>query len=110
MTAAASHHLPVQGEDDLTVGPGLELVVLELRTDVLVVVYLAVDSQHLLLVGREQRLPSALRVYDAKALMGKYCGAADVYAAPVRTAVADLLAHPQGFLPELRGLFLDIQD
>ena len=74
------------------------------------IVNLTIDGEHLLLVGREQRLTTALRIYNTKTLMRQYCCPADLYTTPVRSAVTDFLTHPQGFLPELRCLFLNVQD
>ena len=73
MAVALCHHLTVEGKDNLTIGTGLELIVLELVSDVLMIVNLTIDGEHLLLVGREQRLTTALRVYNTKTLMRQYC-------------------------------------
>ena len=57
----------IQGEDDLTIATGLEvLLVCVLSSDVLMVVYFAIDCQHLRFVGREKGLLTALRIYDAE--------------------------------------------
>ena len=47
----------IEGKDDLTVAARLELILSGITAaNLLMVIYLAVDSQHLLPVGREQRL------------------------------------------------------
>ena len=55
------------------------------------VVYLAVDSQSLLLVWRVEWLSAALWVYDGQTLVGEDGCLAHVYAAPVWSAMSYLL-------------------
>ena len=101
----------VQGQYHLAVAARLELVAAGIAAaDVLMVVYLAVDGEHLFLVWREERLLARLGVYDAEALMAQYGRAAGVYAAPVGAAVTDFLAHAQSLLAQLRSLLLNVED
>ena len=73
------------------------------------VIDFAVDSQHLLLIRRIQRLTTRFRVHDAQTLVGKDGTSATIDTTPVRTAVTDFLTHLQCFLAELMRLLLDIQ-
>ena len=61
--------LTIQGQNHLTVAARLESIVGERSPDVEMVVDLTVHGEHLLLVGREQRLLTALWVYNAQSLM-----------------------------------------
>ena len=61
--------LTVQGKDHFAVAARLESIVGERRPDVEVIVDLTVHGEHFLLVGREQWLLTALRVYNAQSLM-----------------------------------------
>ena len=59
--------VPVEREDDLAVAARLEVVSSGiLFTDLAVVVDFPVDGQYLFTVGREKRLPAALRIDDGK--------------------------------------------
>ena len=99
----------VQGQDNLTVGARLELVLSGIATaNVLMVIDFAVDGQHLFAVGRIQRLASTLWIDDAQPLVGEDGRAATVYSTPVGSAVADLLTHLQCFLSQCMRLFLDV--
>lgn len=73
------------------------------------VIYLTVDSQDLLLVGREEGLSAALRVDDGQTLMAKDGSGACIDTAPVGTAVTNLLTHTERFLTQLGRLLLDIE-
>ena len=75
----------------------------------LVVVYLSVYGKDLLAVRREQGLLAALGVYDAQPLVSQYRTLATIYAAPVWSAMANLLAHAQGFFPQACCLLLDVE-
>lgn len=76
----------------------------------LMIINLAVHSQHLLAIGREQRLTSALRIDDAQSLMRQYGAARTVYAAPVRTTVTYLLTHAKRLGTQLRRLLLNVEN
>jgi len=73
------------------------------------IIYLTIDSQHLLLVGREEGLSAALRVDDGQALMAQDGRGAGIDTTPVGTAVTDLLTHAERFLTQLWRLLLDIE-
>ena len=101
----------VQGKDNLAVAPGLEGILSGItRTDVPVIVYLAVDGKDLFTVGRVQGLSARLGIDDGKTLVRKDCGAAYVDATPVRSAVAYLLRHFQCFTSEFRSLGLYVEN
>ena len=64
--------LTIEGEDHLTVGARLELILTCIATtDLLMVVDLAIHCQHLLAIGREQRLSPTLRIDDTQSLVGE---------------------------------------
>ena len=64
----------VQGKDNLAVAPGLEGILSGItRTDVPVIVYLAVDGKDLFTVGRVQGLSARLGIDDGKTLVRKDC-------------------------------------
>ena len=64
--------LAIEGKDDLTVGPRLELILSGIQaTNLLMIVYFAVYSEHLLLVWREERLTATLRIDDTQTFVGK---------------------------------------
>ena len=101
----------VEREDDLAVASRLEVVASGIpRTDVAVVVNLAVHGQNLFPVRGVERLPAALRVDDGEPFVAKYGTLATIDAAPVRSAVAYLLGHGQCFPAQFRRLFLDIEN
>ena len=90
----------VKGKNHLTVTACLKLVFTFKRLAyVLMIVNLTIHSQHLFLVGREQRLSSRLWINNGKSLMCKYCGTTTIYSTPVRSTVTYLLTHSQCFLP-----------
>ena len=99
----------VQGEDDLTVGTRLILIFLGRGADVLMVVDLTIDGEHLLLVGGEEGLTAALGVNDGQTLVAQDGRGAGIDAAPVGTAVTYLLTHAERFLTQLRRLLLNIE-
>ena len=101
----------VKRKNDLAVALGAELIVAgETSSYLLMIVNLAIDSQHMLGNGREQRLSARLWVNYAQTLMRQNSRTADIDAAPVRTAVTDFLTHTQSFLSELRRILLDVKD
>ena len=62
----------IERKDDFAVAARLEVVTSGiLATNLLMIVNLAVDRQHHLPVGREQRLASALGIDDREAFVGK---------------------------------------
>ena len=88
--------VPVEREDDLAVAARLEVVSSGIQfTDLAVVVDFPVDGQYLFTVGREKRLPAALRIDDGKAFVAQDGCLAAINATPVRPAVADFLGHGQ---------------
>ena len=102
--------LAIKRQDNFTVGARLELVLSGIAaTNLLMVIDFAVDSQHLLLVRRIQRLTTRFRVHDAQTLVGKDGASATIDTTPVRSAVTDFLTHLQYFLAELMRLLLNIQ-
>ena len=101
----------VQRQYHFAVAARLELIFTDIATtDLLMVVYFAVDRQHLLAVGREERLPSALGIDDAQSLVCQDGTAATVDARPVRSAVTQFLAHAQRLLAQLWRLTPDSED
>ena len=73
------------------------------------VVDLAIDGEHLLLVRREKGLAAALGINDGQTLMTKNGRGACIDTAPVGTAVTNLLTHAERFLTKLRCLLLNIE-
>ena len=62
----------IERKDDLAVAARLEVILAGiLAANLLVIVNLAVDGQHLLPVGREKRLPAAFGIDDGEPFMGK---------------------------------------
>ena len=101
----------IERKDDFAVAARLEVVTSGiLAANLLMIVNLAVDGQHHLPVGREQRLSAALRVDDRETFVSKDGRAATINAAPVRTTVPDFLAHAQSLLAKLVRLLLDVED
>ena len=81
-----------------------------LLSDLLVIINLSVDGQHLFAVGAVERLLAALRVHDAQSLMAQDGMRAAVYTAPVWSAMTDFLTHAQSLLAQLAALFFYIKD
>jgi hypothetical protein len=106
----AGGEAPIQGEDDLTIATRLKLILTSIATtNLLVVIDLAIDSQHLFAVWREQRLSTTLWVHDTQSLMGKDGRPTTIDTTPVRSAMADLLTHLQRFVTQSLCLLLYIQ-
>ena len=101
----------IQRQDDLAVAAGLEFILPGIAaTDVLMVIDLAVDGQHLLSVRSEKRLSARLRIHDAQPLVRQHGAPAAPDATPVRTPVPDLPAHLQGLAPQRLRLFPNIEN
>ena len=92
--------LLVEGQYDLAVAARQEGVVGHALPQVAVVVNLAVHGQDACAVLRKEGLASALRVDDGEAFVRQYGRRAAVDAAPVGAAMAYLLRHVQGLLPQ----------
>ena len=102
--------LAIKRQDDLAVAARAELIVVgQTASDVLMVVDLAVDGQHLTAVGRKEGLSAGLRIDDAQALVGQDGGGAAIDAAPVRSAVTYFLTHTQSLLTQGLRRLLHIQ-
>ena len=100
----------VKRKDHLTVATCLKIITpLISCPDLLMVIYLAVDGQHLFAIRREQRLTSTLGIDDAQTLMRQYGTARTMYAAPVWTTVAYLLTHAESLGAQLRRLFFYVE-
>ena len=100
----------IKSQNNLAVAARLEIITpLVSFSYLLVVVYLTVHSQHLLAVGREQRLTSTLRVDNAQSLVRQYGASRTMNAAPVRTAVTYLLAHAKRLGAQLWRLLLNVE-
>ena len=74
------------------------------------VVDLTVHRQDLLVVGREQRLSTALGVYDAQTFVGKDCRSATIDTTPVGPAMTQFLTHAQRLLSQFGRLLFDVED
>ena len=102
--------LAIERQDDLAIAARAELIVVgQTAADVLMVVDLAVDGQHLTAVGREEGLAARLGIDDAQALVGQDGGGAAIDAAPVRPAVTDFLTHTQSLLTQRLRRLLNVQ-
>ncbi len=100
----------VKRKDHLTVATCLKIITSLISCpDLLMVIYLAVDGQHLFAIRREQRLVSTLGIDDAQTLMRQYGTARTMYAAPVWTTVAYLLTHAESLGAQLRRLFFYVE-
>ena len=100
----------VKGQDDLAVAACLVLIVgCRSLADGLVIVDFPIDGKHLPAVGTIERLLAALRIHDAQTLVAQDGMPSAVDAAPVRTAVTNLLAHAQSLVAQLGGLLLDVK-
>ncbi len=103
--------LLVEGEQHLTVGVGLELEVdLEVFLQLLVVVDLAVDRQHMGAFGVVERLGAVARVDDGQALMHQNGLVGAVDAGPVRPAVTKSLGHLQRRFAQGCCIGFDVQN
>ena len=102
--------LAIEGEDNLTVGARLELVLAGIAaTNLLMVVYLTIDGEDLFLIRTIERLTTTLGVHNAQSLVGENGTATTVYSTPVRSAVADFLTHLQRLITQRMRLLLNIQ-
>ena len=100
----------IKRQNNLTVAARLEIITpLVSFSYLLVVVYLTIHGQHLLAVGREQRLTSTLRVDNAQSLVRQYGASRTMNAAPVRTAVTYLLAHAKRLCAQLWRLLFNVE-
>ena len=101
----------VQGQNHLAIATRLKLILTSIQaTDILMVVYLTIDSQDLFAVGRIERLSPTLRIDNAQSFVSQYGTTATIYTTPVWSAMPDLLAHTQCFLTLLWRLLCHIQD
>ena len=84
----------VERQNDLAVGTRLKLISSsKLATDILMVVYLAIDGEHLLAIGREQWLTTREGIYDSQSLMCQNGISITIDSAPIGTAVSYLSRH-----------------
>ena len=101
----------IERQDDFAVAARLEVISAGIPPpDLLMIVYLAVDGQDHLPVGREERLPAALGVHDGEALVGQDGRGALVYPAPVGAPVTYLPAHAQHSFPQPGHRLPDVED
>ena len=68
------------------------------------VVNLAVDGKHLLVIGGDKWLSTRLGIYNTKSLVGENGRASTPDAAPVGTTMTYLTAHTQSLLAQLGSL------
>ena len=107
---AAVSHLLIQRKDYLAVAAGLKTVFpRKAAADILMVVNLSVDRQHQRLVGRKQRLPTALGVHNTQTFVGQDGTTATPDSTPVGTAMPYAAAHLERFLAQRVRLFSNIE-
>ena len=74
------------------------------------IINLTVHGKHLFLIWCKQRLATTFWVYNAQTLMCQDSRTTTIDAAPVGSAMADLLAHTKRLLSQFRSLLLNIED
>ena len=100
----------VERQDHLAIGAGLEFIfTLQLLTDLLVVVDLAVDTENLLAIRTDQRLATGSGIDNRETLVRQDRAFSLVESAPIRSAMADPFAHFQRLFSQVMYITLYIK-